>query len=221
MKRLTLTFDNGPVPGSTERILEALEARALRATFFMVGNRAAEPEGWVTAQRVKDAGHVIGNHTMSHGEPLGVCGTGERVHAEIGRAHEVLRELLDEGQLLFRPNGHGTLGRHLLSEPAVAYLTAHEYTVITWNAVPRDWEAPCDGWLARAHHAIQDQDWTVLVLHDHQPKAITYLPQFLDTVLADNIEIRADFPPSCVPIRHGRIQWPIEHLTAELDRSSL
>lgn len=213
MKRLTLTFDNGPTPGSTERILEVLDERSLRATFFMVGNRAAEREGWVTAQRVRDAGHAIGNHTMSHGEPLGTCGTEQLVRAEIGRAHEVLRELLN-GRRLFRPNGHGTLGRHLLSEPAVAYLTAHEYTVITWNAVPRDWEAPSDSWVARAHHAIHNQGWTVLVLHDQHLEAIKHLPQFLDTVITDNIEIRTDFPPSCIPIRRGRVQWPIETLTA-------
>jgi peptidoglycan-N-acetylglucosamine deacetylase len=89
VKRLTLSFDNGPAPGSTERILRAHDERDLPATFFMVGP----------------------------------SGTEARVRAEIGGAHAALRDLLD-GELLFRPNGRGVLGPHLLSESAVAYLTA-------------------------------------------------------------------------------------------------
>lgn len=212
MKRLTLTFDNGPVPGSTERILKALDERDLPATFFMVGQHVTQPEGRTTAQRVKDAGHAIGNHTMSHTEPLGTSGTEARVRAEIGGADAALRDLLD-GELLFRPNGHGVLGPHLLSEPAVAYLTTHRYTVVTWNAVARDWETPSDSWVARAHRAIEDQDWTVLVLHDHHHHAIDHLPAFLEAVLAGDIEIRPDFPITCVPIRRGSIQWAIDGLT--------
>jgi peptidoglycan-N-acetylglucosamine deacetylase len=216
MKRLTLTFDNGPVPGSTERVLRTLGERGLHATFFMVGRRVAEPAGRVTAQRVKDAGHAIGNHTMSHGEPLGTSRSESRVRAEIGGAHEALGDLID-GELLFRPNGGGVLGPHLLSESAVAYLTTHEYTVVTWNAVPRDWEPPSDSWVARAWDAIESQDWTVLVLHDHHVEAVRHLPAFLDAVAASAIEIRPDLPTACVPIRRGRIQWPIDCLTTARD----
>jgi peptidoglycan-N-acetylglucosamine deacetylase len=212
VKRLTLTFDNGPVPGFTERILRALDERDLLAAFFMVGQHVTHPEGRTTAQRVKEAGHAIGNHTMSHTEPLGLSGTEARVRAEIGGAHAALEDLLDD-ELLFRPNGHGVLGPHLLSEPAVAYLTKHQYTVVTWNAVPRDWEAPSDSWVARAHRAIEEQEWTVLVLHDHHRQAIDHLPAFLEAVLARDIEIRPDFPIDCVPIRRGSIQWAIDRLT--------
>jgi peptidoglycan/xylan/chitin deacetylase (PgdA/CDA1 family) len=211
MKRLTLTFDNGPVPGSTERIVKALGERSLPATFFMIGQKVLSPAGRATAKRVKDAGYKIGNHTMTHGEPLGISGDEARVQAEIVAAHNALGELLD-GELLFRPNGHGTLGPHLLSEPAVAYLTANDYTVVTWNAVPRDWEPPSDSWVARASAAIDAQEWTVLVLHDHHPEAIDHLPAFLDAAITRGIEIRTDFPDACVPIRHGRLTPSIEGL---------
>ena len=43
--RITLSFDNGPIPGSTNRILDILKARGLRATFFALGRLAAEREG--------------------------------------------------------------------------------------------------------------------------------------------------------------------------------
>ena len=189
----------------------------------MVGQSVAKPSGRITAQRVKDAGHAIGNHAMSHGTPLGTSGTEARVRAEIGGAHRELRDLL-EGELLFRPNGHGILGPHLLSEPAVEYLTSHRYTVVTWNAVPRDWEEPGHSWVVRAQNAIDEQDWTVLVLHDHHPQAMDHLPAFLDAVIESGVEIRPDLPSTCVPIRRGRVQWPIDGLTtapgtAELELS--
>lgn len=210
MTRLTLTFDNGPAPGATERILGTLGERGLPATFFMVGARVAEPAGRRTAERVREAGHAIGNHTMSHGEPLGISGAPARVRAEIGGAHEALGDLL-EGERLFRPNGNGTLGPHLLSAAAVAHLTGHGYTVVTWNAVPRDWE-PGGGWVGRAHEATEAQDWSVLVLHDQYPQTAGHLASFLDAALARGVEIRPDFPDACVPIRHGRIQWPLDEL---------
>src|SRR5579859_1330066 len=112
---------------------------------------------------------------MSHGEPLGTSGAPARVSAEIGGAHEALGDLVEGGELLFRPNGDGALGPHVLSEAAVAHLTAHRYTVVTWNAVPRDWEEPGHGWTDRAHEAIAAQDWSVLVLHDRYPQTLDHL----------------------------------------------
>lgn len=211
MKRLTLTFDNGPAAGCTERILRTLDERGLPATFFMIGDRLAERSARRTAQRVKDAGHAIGNHTMTHGLPLGTSGSEARVRAEIGGAHEALRGLTGD-QLLFRPNGRGILGPHLLSEAAVAYLMSHRYTVVTWNAVPRDWESPRDGWVTRAHRAIQLHDWTVLVLHDHHHCTISDLAAFLDAVARHDIEIRSDFPTTCLPLQHGHVDTALKGL---------
>ena len=54
MKRLTLTFDNGPAVGCTERILRALDKRGLPATFFMIGDRLAEPDVPLSASRTPD-----------------------------------------------------------------------------------------------------------------------------------------------------------------------
>jgi peptidoglycan-N-acetylglucosamine deacetylase len=211
VKRLTLTFDNGPAPGCTERILSALDERGLPATFFMIGDRLAEHAARRTAERVKDAGHVIGNHTMTHGVPLGTCGSEARVRAEIGGAQDALRSLTGD-QLLFRPNGRGVLGPHLLSEAAVAYLMTHRYSVVTWNAVPRDWEIRQGGWVTRAHRAIELHDWTVLVLHDHHHRTIDDLAAFLDAVAQRDIEIRSDFPTTCLPIEDGRVHPALDGL---------
>lgn len=63
-KEVILTFDDGPAPGKTERILKALDEHGIKATFLMVGHMAhAHPE---LAKRVARSGHAIGSHTYDH-----------------------------------------------------------------------------------------------------------------------------------------------------------
>ena len=212
--KLTLTFDNGPVPGSTERIVEALGARGLPAIFFMVGQRVLDPGGRETAERVAAAGHQIGNHTMSHGPPLGELRDPDAVIAEITMAQDVLAGLTGP-ERLFRPNGRGRLGPHVLSRPAIAELVSGAYTVVSWNCVPRDGEPPSDSWIGRANASLDRRDWTVLVLHDHHARAIDHLPGFLDDVLRRGIEVTAELPESCVLIKRGRPQPALRTLMGD------
>ena len=149
MQRLTFTFDNGPVPGATDEVLDFLAARAIKATFFVVGSHLQTPQGRRLVERAHADGHWIGNHTYSHGEPLGVSGNSRRVAHEIGETQSLLGPLAHP-QKLFRPNGKGSLGPHLLSRQAVDYLVRHRFTVATWNNVPRDWQEPKTDWLDRA-----------------------------------------------------------------------
>ena len=68
---LTLTFDNGPEPGVTPRVLEILRERGIKATFFVIGEKLGDPERRRLAARAHDEGHWIGNHTFTHTVPLG------------------------------------------------------------------------------------------------------------------------------------------------------
>jgi peptidoglycan/xylan/chitin deacetylase (PgdA/CDA1 family) len=205
VRRLTLTFDNGPAPGITERVLDVLADRGLTATFFMIGAKAATPEGWETAQRVAGAGHRIGNHTLNHGDPLGARDEPGRAATEIGGADEILRPLLGSPPL-FRPNGRGRTGPHLLNREAIAYLVAQRYTVVAWNAVPRDYEPPPGAWVDRALSAIDSQPRTLLVLHDHVATTPDALPGFLDEIARRGVELSTSFPPACIGIDAGRIK---------------
>jgi peptidoglycan/xylan/chitin deacetylase (PgdA/CDA1 family) len=78
---VVLTFDDGPWPGTTDRVLAALKHECVRATFFMLGrNAAAHPE---LARKVLAEGHTVGHHTYAH--PLLNHMSVERAEAEIGR----------------------------------------------------------------------------------------------------------------------------------------
>ncbi|MGV0378591.1 polysaccharide deacetylase family protein [Corynebacterium faecium] len=61
---VAITYDDGPVPGSTERLLDILKRKGVHATFFVVGRNAnANPQ---ILRRIRDEGHTIGNHSFSH-----------------------------------------------------------------------------------------------------------------------------------------------------------
>jgi hypothetical protein len=82
------------------------------------------------------------------------------------------------------------------------------YTCVLWNAVPRDWEDP-DGWVDRALRQIEEQSWTLLVLHDVAGASADRLEEFLDRAA---VTFRQEFPPGCVPIRDGQIVGPLHGL---------
>jgi peptidoglycan/xylan/chitin deacetylase (PgdA/CDA1 family) len=212
MPRLTLTFDNGPHPETTDRVLRVLDERGLRATFFVVGDELARPGGRAVAERARAAGHWIGNHSMTHRVPLGL-GTDSQVEQEIGAAQELLGDL-GHPDRLFRPfGGGGELGPHLLSRAAVTYLRDHRYTLVLWNSVPRDWEDP-EGWVDRALEDVAKHEQTALVLHDLPTGAMEHLARFVDQALAFGTEIVQELPTGCVPIHNGVDQAPIDHLDA-------
>lgn len=71
-----LTFDDGPHPRYTPRILQILEKHQARATFFMVGEAAQKQQELV--RLVAQAGHAIGNHSWDHPSLSSICGRDRR-----------------------------------------------------------------------------------------------------------------------------------------------
>ena len=214
MARLTLTFDNGPVAGATGKIVDLLDARGHKATFFVVGERFADPAARREAERAHRQGHWIGNHTMTHSGPLGERADPGGAVAEIEDAQRVIGELAHADRL-FRPvGGGGILGRHLLSAAAADFLVANKYTMVIWNNVPRDWVAPKEQWVERALAAMASTEWTLLVLHDHcLGEMMPTLADFLDRVERQGVEIVQEFPECCVPIRNGRAHGLADFVT--------
>lgn len=209
MKRLTLTFDNGPTPGITEPVLDALQDFAVPATFFLVGTQLEKPGARAIAERALRSGHRLGNHSYHHGDPLGLQtepGAGSR---EILDMHRLMGDLTGPDPL-YRPNGRGSIGPHLLSTEAVSTLTEIGATVVLWTSVPRDRKAVVDRpdlWVADAKRAVLECDWPLIVLHDRPsglpaPGPMAFLPEFLRWAV-DNVEFRQDFPPGCTPMVSG------------------
>jgi peptidoglycan/xylan/chitin deacetylase (PgdA/CDA1 family) len=201
---VTLTFDNGPEPAVTPRVLDVLAHTRVKATFFALGSKLADPERRGIAKRAYAEGHWIGNHTWSHQQPLGQVNDPARVLAEIIDTDAAIGELAHPDRL-FRPfGGGGAIGTHLLNPVAVDLLKRERMTCVLWNAIPRDWEDP-RGWAETALAQCLAQPWTLLVLHDLPTGAMGRLRIFIDRVLDHGGRFRQDFPPECVPICRGEV----------------
>jgi len=96
---VALTFDDGPDPAYTPRVLDILAAQHVSATFFLVGERAERSPD--TVRLIRDRGHEIASHGWSH-RNLWICGP-RRTFKEVGRAHETLSRLTGLPPTLFRP----------------------------------------------------------------------------------------------------------------------
>ncbi len=95
---VALTYDDGPNPPYTERLLEVLAKHNVKATFFMIGNRIERhPE---TVNRVIAEGHQIGNHSYSH--PLLGFLPPFYVRREIERTDNLLQQFNITGEIMFR-----------------------------------------------------------------------------------------------------------------------
>jgi peptidoglycan-N-acetylglucosamine deacetylase len=125
-RRIALTFDDGPDPEYTPRVLEILAAHDVRASFFLVGERAARAPQTVRA--IADAGHEIGSHGWSH-RSLWLCGPA-RTNAEIGRARVLLGGLTGTAPRLFRPPWG------MVNAAMFAALRRHEQRCIFWSIQP-------------------------------------------------------------------------------------
>lgn len=203
--RVTLSFDNGPTPGITERVLDELKARGIKATFFVVGTRLLSAEGQALARRAKAEGHRIGNHTYSHTIPLGRCVSGEGAVNEIRMAEALIGDLAEPAPL-FRPfGGGGNITPDLLHREAAEHLADHGYSCVLWNSIPRDFNDP-EGWVERGLAQCRAQDWTLTVLHDLPVGCADRLPEFLDRLADAGAEFVQDFPPDCVPLKAGHAE---------------
>jgi peptidoglycan/xylan/chitin deacetylase (PgdA/CDA1 family) len=205
---VTLTFDNGPEPGVTEKVLAVLRQEKILATFFVLGAKLADPARRKLAEQAHAEGHWIGNHTMTHGVPLGRIKEKGKARSEIIDAQKELGRLAHPDRL-FRPfGGGGALGPHLLNEEALATLKQERMTCVLWNAIPRDFAEP-ESWVDRALEQCAARPSTLLVLHDLPNGAMKHLEKFIQGVRRLGAAFRQDFPPDCVPIRCGETLAPL------------
>ncbi|MES2263640.1 MAG: polysaccharide deacetylase family protein [Pseudomonadota bacterium] len=205
--KVTLTFDNGPDPVVTPQVLDVLRTRGVAATFFVLGEKLEHEAGQALIARASREGHWIGNHTYTH-VPLGSWPGEARAASEICRTQDRIGTLAHPSRL-FRPTGgDGTLGPALLSAAAAAILERDRYSMVLWNAVPRDW-LDTETWPDTALAQCLAQPHTVLVLHDLATGAMAQLDRFIVSVQAAGGQFEQSFPETCVPLFEGCARTPL------------
>lgn len=126
---VALTFDDGPYPGSTDRILDVLAELDVRATFFCVGRNAERhPE---LLLRLRQEGHAIGSHSYSHPDPART--PLPTLARDYRHGRRVIADILAEDVTLFRPpRGH-------LTPASALTVRAQGLRPWLWSVDPEDW----------------------------------------------------------------------------------
>jgi peptidoglycan/xylan/chitin deacetylase (PgdA/CDA1 family) len=176
-KDLYLTFDDGPVPGPTEFVLEQLEKFGAKATFFCIGDNVKKhPE--VFHQVVK-AGHAVGNHTFNH---LSGWKTSRKKYSDnIHLCEEQMKQvcaatgIVHPSSALFRPP-YGRIKRRQIQG-------LREWKIIMWDVLTHDYaqNVPAERCLKGSVSAVRPG--SILVFHDSHKayKNMSYvLPRLLD-----------------------------------------
>ncbi|MEO7988844.1 MAG: polysaccharide deacetylase family protein [Chryseolinea sp.] len=179
-KELYLTFDDGPVPGPTEFVLETLASRNIKATFFCIGdNIRKHPEVF---QKIVSQGHAIGNHTFNH---LNGWKTTPPLYLEnIKKCDRIIKESrsqtsnLKPQTQLFRP----PYGR--ITKKQIQSLS--NYKIIMWDVLSVDYNKnlPQERCLKNTIRATRPG--SIIVFHDSfkAEKNLTHaLPAFIDHFL--------------------------------------
>jgi peptidoglycan/xylan/chitin deacetylase (PgdA/CDA1 family) len=173
-KEVVLTFDDGPLPPYSDRILGILAAECIKATFFIVGRQAqAHPD---IVRRLHDAGHTIASHSQNHPGAFASL-TMSRITSEIDEGIASTTAALGETRSLapfFRFPG---LRRSDVSEAYLASLG-----LMAWSAdIPSDdWRGiSADTVIARTLGHLERKGKGVVLMHDIQPVTTVALPDLL------------------------------------------
>jgi cellulose synthase/poly-beta-1,6-N-acetylglucosamine synthase-like glycosyltransferase/peptidoglycan/xylan/chitin deacetylase (PgdA/CDA1 family) len=138
-KRIALTFDDGPDPTWTPRILAVLTAERVPGTFFMVGSQAAQHPDVV--RQVADAGGEIGNHTFTHASLSG--GPTWLSTAQVGLTEAVLLGITGRYPRFLRPPYSATVGSVTPEvERALARVAGRRYIIALTDYDAEDWRRP-------------------------------------------------------------------------------
>ena len=165
-KVIYVTFDDGPTPGVTEKILEILECYSMKATFFCCGKNADENPDLL--RKISDAGHTIGNHSYSHKDIL-------KTKPSEWIADVERKSMVSDVKFFRPPYGRISFShyRRLKSK----------YDFVFWDVMSYDYD------VNRSPESIMDllresvREGSVVVFHDNTKSVvntINVLPQFIE-----------------------------------------
>lgn len=167
-KTIYLTFDDGPIPGVTDWVLDQLAHYQLKATFFCVGDNIRKHPG--VFARILIDGHSVGNHTFHH---LNGWQTGCQLYLE---NVQLCQATLPPGNTLFRPP-YGKITRKQALE-----LQNAGHQLIMWDVLTGDFDRslPPEACLRKSIRATGNG--SIVVFHDSlkaQPNLVHTLPKYI------------------------------------------
>lgn len=191
-RRLLFTFDDGPYPTTTPRLLDILAREEVPAVFFLVGNRLSDKPRFranrLVARRIAAQGHVVGNHSYNH---LSLPDLDERRRKEqIIKAHEAIREVVGYAPTLFRP----PFGNYNVAMDH--YLTYRGYTRVMWRYAGDEFRGRSARVIAhdlfrriRERDRSRDDPGGVILLHDSHSTSVDAAEMLIRRIKAENCDL--------------------------------
>lgn len=173
---VALTFDDGPSERGLDAVLPVLKARAIPATFFLIG-RTLERNPDLGARLLGD-GHELGNHSYSHRPMLWL--SQDDIAREVESTDAILRRVGFRGPILFRP----PFGRKLLGLPW--YLASTQRTTIMWDVDPESYVQAASDLVAYTREHVRPG--SIIILHPMTKsggETRAALPAIIDGLLSD------------------------------------
>ncbi len=158
---IALTYDDGPNDAVSERLLEVLARHRTRATFFLIGRYVRQRPR--IARAIAEAGHLVGNHSMTH--PWLAWQPAGRIREELAGCNAAIEEAIGTPVRYFR-------APHGARRPTVLRIAAELGLVpVQWNILPKDWKPiGADEIVARVVRGIERNQHrnraSNVVLHD-------------------------------------------------------
>ena len=165
-KLVALTFDDGPKPRTTLRLLDGLDQRGVKATFFLIGKQVEEEPELVL--RMAAGGHQLGIHTYDHVILTGL--NQADFNAQVGRTRQVLSDLLGDDDFLLRPP-YGEVDEGVRKNAGAP--------IILWSVDPEDWRDR-NAQREVAHIAASVRDGDLILFHDIYPESVDAALQVID-----------------------------------------
>ena len=208
---VAFTFDDGPNPATTPKVIDALEKYDIPATFFIVTQRIMGKHGEtsraVLARELAE-GFTVGSHSVSHPN-LGHA-TGSELDKEIDASIKTLALAAQRPIGLFRPP-YGSL-----SGAARMRLKKLHLTEVQWSVDTLDWKAKdADRLRKKVIHMVLKQDGGVVLMHDVKPITAKIVAEVFDDLEAENCKRLAAGGDPIVPVsihyflRDGKVARPI------------
>jgi peptidoglycan/xylan/chitin deacetylase (PgdA/CDA1 family) len=183
-KEVVLTFDDGPLPPYTTRVLDILAQQCVKASYFLVGRMARGYPGLV--RRIQDEGHTIGTHSENH--LLGF----DRAPIETVRS-EIEQGIVSVGAALGNPRALAPFFRIpglLRRQEVEAYLQSRGLAIWSADVVADDWRhINAAEVVRRAIARLDEKGKGILLLHDIQPATALALPELLRELKAKGYRI--------------------------------
>jgi peptidoglycan-N-acetylglucosamine deacetylase len=171
---IALTFDDGPHPQNTPRLLDMLRARNVKATFFVTG-RCVDLYPRV-AKRIVDEGHEIANHTYTHGNLAKMSNAG--VRSELDRGRDAIKRATGYLPRVMRPP-YGALR----TDQRKWIMDQYGYPTILWAVDPMDWKDR-NANLVASRLINRTTPGAILLAHDLHKTSVDAMPRTLDSLLS-------------------------------------